>query len=355
MRKYGVDWLRVFVVFLLFPFHTARVFDKWEINYIKDDPNEFSSWFVAAVGFWFMALMFFLAGFSAFYAINKRTPREYIIERVKRLFIPLVFGLLLIVPVQGYLASLRHEGFHGNYLQFLRVYFFDFHDITGYTGGFTPAHLWFILYLFIISIVMLPLMQKLKKPNDKQQVNRFLWFFIFIPMTITEAMPGIGGKNPFYYALIFMTGFLVARSNSIIKWIRDMRFALFVSAVILISVYLMLISSFEIPAGISPVTITIALIRNSSVWFIILASLGYADAYLNKTSHLLNYLNQASYPVYLLHQSVMMITAYYIVASKMLPALKYISIMTASIFGTLIIFEILRRFSITRYIIGMKN
>lgn len=223
MRRYGIDWLRIFVVFLLFPFHAARVFDGWEINYIKDQTNAFSSWLVAGVGFWFMALLFVIAGYSTFQALQKRSTGAYIKERVLRLLVPLLFGFVLIVPVQGYVASLQHEGFTGNYLRFLRGYFLDFGDISGYTGGFTPAHLWFILYLFVISLCLLPLLSKLRMPKEGHAASVWLLLLAFIPMTAAEVLPDIGGKNPFFYALLFLFGFLIARSNTIMWFIRRIR------------------------------------------------------------------------------------------------------------------------------------
>jgi hypothetical protein len=51
-----------------------------------------------------MPLMFWLTGASSWYALEFRTGRRYLKERILRLFIPLVFGIIIIVPPQGYLA-----------------------------------------------------------------------------------------------------------------------------------------------------------------------------------------------------------------------------------------------------------
>ena len=84
MRKYSMDWLRIFGILLLFPFHTARIFDFLEPNYIMSAPNQFCTWFVIVTSFWFMPLLFVIAGFSSYYALAKRTEREYMRERVFR-------------------------------------------------------------------------------------------------------------------------------------------------------------------------------------------------------------------------------------------------------------------------------
>ena len=36
IMRHDIDWLRIGAVCLLFPFHTARLFDIWEANYVKN-------------------------------------------------------------------------------------------------------------------------------------------------------------------------------------------------------------------------------------------------------------------------------------------------------------------------------
>jgi hypothetical protein len=228
-----------------------------------------------------MALLFVIAGFSTFHALQKRTPRQYTRERVLRLLVPLLFGIVLIVPVQGYYASLQHEGFTGGYIQFLSRYFIDFHDLSGYTGGFTPAHLWFILYLFVISMCLLPLLLRLRAPKEGA-IKTWVLLLAFVPMTAAEALPAIGGKNPFFYALLFLFGFLIARSGGVVEKVRRMRFWMLGAAVILSPVYIVLASSLGWPDGINLLAGGVALLRNLCVWLIILALMGLADTYLNK-------------------------------------------------------------------------
>ena len=355
MRRYGIDWLRIFVVFMLFPFHTARVFDWWETNYINAAPNAFSSWFVASVGFWFMALLFVIAGFSTFHALQRRKASEYTKERVQRLLVPCLVGLVRIVPVQGYVASLQHQGFTGSYIQFLSGYFTDFRDISGYTGGFTPAHLWFILFLFVISLCLLPLMLKLRTPKEGHSLHPFLLLLAFVPMTAVEALPDIGGKNPFFFALLFMLGFLIARSGGIMVTIRRMRFATLAAALVLTPTFLLLVNAFGWPDGINLLSGSIALLKNLCIWVIVLALMGLADTYLNKPVAVLSYLNRASYPVYVLHQSVMMVIAYYIVAAGLSPTLSFLAIMLGSLAVSLGFYEICKRIAPTRFILGIKK
>jgi glucans biosynthesis protein C len=357
MRRHGMDWLRIFGIFLLFPFHTARIFNIWEKNYVMDTPNVFSSWFIVITFFWFMPLLFFISGFASYYGLIKRGWMTYIKERFLRLLVPFVLGVVLIVPVQGYYASLQHEGLTGGYFKYLGSFFTDFSDLTGYTGGFTPSHLWFILYLFVISIVMLPFMQLINKTDDskfKFLTKPWLLVFAFVPLTAMLMLPGIAGKNPFYFAIYFLLGFLSARVPDMLEAVQRHRLRWLISMLGAVSLFLMVAFHYDWPEGYSAKAILIAVLRAIAAWFVLLTLIGYANKYLKMPSNTLKYLNQAAYPVYLLHQSLMMIIAYYIVLTNLSPMLKFLTIMMASLVASLAGFEMLKRFKITRFILGIK-
>lgn len=353
MRRYGLDWLRVIVVFLLFPFHTARVFDQWETNYVKDTVNPFSSWFVASLGFWFMALLFVIAGYSTYYALQKRSAKEYTKERIGRLLIPLLFGIVLILPVQGYYAMLQRGTFSGNYFEYLPNFFTNFSDITGYTGGFSPDHLWFILYLFIISMCLLPLLTRIKNKEAKIS-DKWLLIPAFFVLTIADALPSFGGKNLFYYAALFTYGFLIARSKTAMESIRRLRFVSLAAAIVIWPAYLIFVNALGWPSGYSLLSAVTDLFSNLTIWIIILALMGIADTYLNKPSPALSYMSRASFPIYVLHQSVLIVAAYYIVSLNISPAEKFLAIMFITLAACVAIYEICRRIRPTRFILGIK-
>lgn len=107
-RHYDIDWLRVIAVFLLIPFHTARIFDIWEPFYAKSAAMSAALsygviWFL---GQWHMPILFLLAGMSTWFALGFRTGGQYARERFTRLLVPFLAGLLIVVPPQGYFAQL---------------------------------------------------------------------------------------------------------------------------------------------------------------------------------------------------------------------------------------------------------
>ena len=70
---------------------------------------------------------------------------------------------------------------------------------------------------------------------------------------------------------------------------------------------------------------------------------------------MLAYANEAVYPFYILHQSIMMIFGYYILKMQigMLP--KFMLVVIATFGGSLIVYEfVVKRTNVTRVLFGMK-
>src|SRR4030042_3954385 len=93
-----------------------------------------------------MPLFFVLSGASPFYSLCLRKPGQFIQERVKRLIVPLVFGILVLIPPQVYLERIYFSQFIGNFFQFYPNYF---DGIYGFGGNFAlfRHHLWYLLFL----------------------------------------------------------------------------------------------------------------------------------------------------------------------------------------------------------------
>lgn len=109
-RVHYVDWLRVLAVLLLFPFHTLRVFND-EDFYAKALPvTEWLDGVLWFISIWHMPLLFFLAGCSTYLALGRRSAGQYALERTKRLLVPLVFGIFILIPPQTWYGARFNSG-----------------------------------------------------------------------------------------------------------------------------------------------------------------------------------------------------------------------------------------------------
>lgn len=364
IRRYDLDWMRIFGILMLFPFHSARVFDYWEPNYVQNSQlSDGLSMFIFLAAYWFMPMMFFVAGASSWHALKKRTGGQYIKERVWRLLIPLIFGILIVVPPQGYFAQLHHNNFSGSFMDFIRVYFTDFSDLSGYFGTCTPAHLWFILYLFIISLCALPIMKSIKKRYEQSGDSRScgfinsIWFLIllFIPTTLAEALPDIAGKNPFYFLFIFIIGYTIAMKENIQQNINKIRFKVLIFLVVYLPVYSYLFLGNSDAPDYSAMNILLTFMRNLLMWTTLIVIIGYANKFLNFGGKLLKYANNAAFPVYVLHQTVLIGVSYYIVQLQIMLFIKFMLIVVITFVLCIAIYEIAKRFKATRFILGIKE
>ena len=133
LRRYDVDWLRVLAMSLIFVLHISEFF-YYEWWHVKN--NELSFELTLVVIFlaqWLMPLFFVLSGASTFYALGLRKPRQFIQERIKRLIVPLVFGIFVLIPPQVFLERVYYSQFIGNFFQFYPNYF---DGIYGFGGNF---------------------------------------------------------------------------------------------------------------------------------------------------------------------------------------------------------------------------
>jgi len=253
LRRHFIDNLRWMCILLLFPYHAAMIFNCWgEGFYVRCASNEPISAVIIASYTWFMPLLFALAGASSRFAMEKRTIREYILERVKKLLMPFAAGVLLLVPAQTYFAERFHNGYTGGYLTQYRLFFTKFGDLSGYTGGFTVGHLWFLLYLFIISLLALPLMRlflngKLFKRRSTPSFLLILSLFL-VPLA-GSAVLDIGGKSLAEYFLLFLLGFFLFGSDETIDRLERYRLPLGAAAILLTASKLLLFFVLNVRVG----------------------------------------------------------------------------------------------------------
>jgi glucan biosynthesis protein C len=351
-RRYDLDALRVLAVLLLIPFHSARVFDVFDPFYVKSPrTSDGLSWAVVAfLNPWHMPLLFVLAGAATWLALGHRGPKGYVRERTRRLLVPFLFGMLLIVPPQGFLAG-RFRGSHVSVASFLGDYWTVEGDLSGYTGSFTPAHLWFIGYLFVLSLVALPL---LVRWHGRQLRARWLLFAMPLVLLAANELPGPndGPQNPWYSLALFVAGFLLladARAERAVH--RHWRPLLAAAAGTMTAVLLVQRSGIDdrlFTAGF-------ALLEQVNTWVWVLALLGAGRALLSTPVRGLRYASEASFPGYVLHQTVLVAVAYVVVGWD-LPVWQEFAVLCLATFAlTLLLYEaVVRRTGATRFLFGMK-
>ncbi|BAZ23478.1 hypothetical protein NIES4073_43670 [Kalymmatonema gypsitolerans NIES-4073] len=371
-RRYELDWLRVLAVLLLLYFHTAAIFYTGELGefYIKNDQlSHAMSCFIVFVHQWHMPLFFLLSGSGTWFALSFRSTLEYVQERFKRLFIPFLFGTLILVPPQVYYRLRSHPNYHDSYLQFYPQFFNGIRP----QGNFEWSHLWFVIYLFVFSLIALPLFLHLKGTGahllSKLSVTMEkpgAILLLALPLAAIEAAlrprwPGFQNlyddwANFCLYLLYFIYGYFLSSDVRFGQAIDRHKSIALVLACTCMLVLFGLWETDSLPErGYSLVYILYQFLRGVDSWFWIVALVGLGRRYLNFNSKLLQYASAAQYPFYLLHQTVLVAIGFYVVRWNAGVMEKFWVISTTSLIVTIALYELfIRRNNLARFLFGLK-
>ena len=365
-RLHYIDWLRVLAVLLLFPFHTSRVFNLGDPFYIKS--TELSAALDYTLGFismWHMPLLFLLAGASTYLALGKRGGRAYASERVARLLVPLVFGILVIIPPQTWVGAQYNSGYTGTFVEYITSGQFlvvNFGPGGDYYGGFGIGQLWFILFLLLMSLILLPLLLWGRSERGGARVQSWArrlaspvwWLLPPFVLWFAEGLPDVSGKNWFYFAVFFLLGFVAIADGRFAASAERHRWAGLVIGTILCAGY---VASGPLRATMPDPSLELMamnLLGMLGIWVMLIGMLGAGKRHLDRTSPSLAYLAEASYPVYILHQTVIVLAAFWLVRLPVgLPA-QWIAVFVTAVVVTFAIYELVRRLGVLRFLFGMR-
>lgn len=301
MRKHFIDNLRWIDVFLLIPYHAAQAFNTWgEQNYILFEPNKILSSFIVFFSPFFMPLLFLLAGMSTRYALKKRTYGQYIIERVKRLIVPFVFGTLVFCPILAYIGDVTNYAYKGSFFEHYKVFFTKWTDLSGFDGGFHVGQFWFLYFLFIISLVSVGIIALTNKNIKKQLKADNLPFItvclMVIPLPFLYNLLSVGGKSFAEYLYVFLIGYYVMSYDKMIEKSEKYRY---VSLTIGLAANIANVYMF-IWSGNDYGTINV-IAKAFAEWFLLLALIGIGKNRLDLKNKATEYMSQRSFPYFSLH------------------------------------------------------
>lgn len=351
MRRNYIDNLRWICILLLFPYHAAMVFNCWgEGFYVRGVSSEPISAFIIACYTWFMPLLFALAGASSFYALQKRNAKDYASERVKKLLVPFLLGVLFLIPAQTYFAERQHNGYTGGYFAQYKLFFTKVSDLSGYTGGFAVGHLWFLLYLFVISLACLPVMRRYlareKKIDGAQFSFTALFLLVLAPVLLSPI--SIGGKSFGLYLSMFLLGFFFLSSDALVDRLMKLSLPLGLSALALIVLKLVSYFFWNLRTGIVS-----GLFDAIVMWVTILALFGVGKRLLNGATPVMRWLASQSFAIYILHQSVLVAVGFYVLRLVHAPGVQFLLIALISLPLTLAAVWIVSRVPYLRMLLGI--
>jgi glucans biosynthesis protein C len=365
-RLHYIDWLRVLAVLLLFPFHTSRVFNAGEPFYVKSPYlSDTLTLVIGFVGAWHMPLLFLLAGASSYFALAKRTPRQFAAERFARLGRPILFGVLVLIPPQTYLGGRFNSGLTEPYwryitsLDFLR---WNIRDGGDYYGGFGVGQLWFIVFLLVLSLVVLPLLLWCRSEHGRARTaslarrlaNPAWWLAPPLLLWLAEGLVDVSGKPALYYLVLFVLGFVIMADPAFAENAERLRWIALPFGVVLCAAYVLTTSWRDALPDPSWALFGANYLGMLGTWLTLVGLLGMGRAHLDRPSPTLAYLAESSYPVYILHQTAIVVVAWYVVPIMIGGPAQWLAILVASAAVTFALYEGVRRVEVLRMLFGMR-
>lgn len=343
-RRHDIDWLRVIAIGLLLIYHIVIIFQPWAmfIGFIRSDEFLENLWKpMTMLNVWRIPFLFYVSGMGLYFAMRKRNLKELLLERTKRVLLPLLFGVVAIAPLHLFIYQ-RYFNFPFSYSPHM-------------------GHLWFLGNIFVYVLVLAPLFLYLMK-NENEKLRNGLSAFMRNPLGplaisaffILEAViikPQIFTLyaqtwHGFFLGLLaFFFGFLFVYSGKVFwQTVSNWKWLYIGLAAVLFTIRLLV---FETNAP------SYLMVIESNCWIFGVFGLGYN--YLNRPSKTLNYLSQAAYPVYIIHMFALYAGAYYILPLAISPFLKFILITVFTYIVCFILYEfVIRRIAFIRPLFGLK-
>ena len=156
-RRYDLDWLRIAAFALLILFHSGMFYTaNWGWHVKSNYQSQILESIMLLIEPWRMAVLWLIAGISIRFVMAKVSVWRFISKISFRLLLPLLFGILVIVPPQLYIEMTHNGDLNMNYWQFLTEFFsHNTNTFDKYQSGIWPHidvnHLWFLRTLWQYS------------------------------------------------------------------------------------------------------------------------------------------------------------------------------------------------------------
>ncbi len=292
-------------------------------------------WALLALTPWRMVVLFVISGVASRYLLAKLGAGHFALDRIRRLVPVILIGAFVVIPPQTYIMLLDKGLLHVGYFHFwIFSYLAADQTLVAPLHRTMPTydHLWFILYLLFYTLIFAALAWLLRAlaqlvPGERPGLARLpLWLLLTAPaiwLTATNFL--IERKLPvtFYvvndwgshlkWAGMFLTGIMCAPREDFWDWVRRRRGKLLALAALFLALQ-SVCRVIWLTGRAEPVVNAFLWSATTSLyaWAMVGALCGYAQEHVNKCSALLSHLNEAILPIYVLHQPILLIGAYYI-------------------------------------------
>lgn len=376
-RRHDLDWVRVCAFALLVLYHVGMYYVSWDWHVKSPSAGPGPEPFMLLTSPWRLSLLFFVSGAATAFLLGKGEA-GFLRHRSWRLLVPLLFGMLVVVPPQSYYEVVEKlpGGYTDGYLSFWARYLAadpsfcrdgDCLDLP------TWNHLWFVAYLWVYTAA-LALALRLA-PGWMARLGERVAAALTGPGLLLWPVAGLIAArvalvgrfesthalvddwyNHAQYLPVFLLGYWLARVDA--AWLSMQRLrrpALWLA----LASWGFLAWYFGHFDDARPPSDTLRMVQRGAwglnQWASILAMLGFAHRLAPGDSPALRYLGAAVFPVYILHQTVIVVLAHRLQPAGLEPAIEAPLLILSTFAICFAAFELVRRVRWLRPLFGLKS
>ena len=381
-RRHDIDALRVLAFGLLILYHLSMLYvADWGFHLKSSHTAEWLQYPMLFLNRWRMELLFLISGLAVHFLRGKTSLPRLAWKRTVRLILPLLFGMAVVVPIQPYVQGLSNGLVQPGFGAFLLRYWtggpWPAHAFDGWQYGVTWNHLWYLAYLWnytLVLLMLLPVLESRAVQRIRARIEALrgpgLLILPAIPLFIAGSL--LAERYPMTHALLgdwyahalygtmFFYGYLLGTGSRLWDELARLRRYTLGTALVSFGVFIVLDRFGGALLGHDPnaldLAIGIPLIRAAQflyMWTAIAAVLGWGHVWLNRPFRWLPYAREAVYPWYILHQSVMLALAWWLMPLGLGAVGEPLAILLGTIAGCALSHEIIRRTPWLRPLFGL--
>ncbi|WP_257168441.1 acyltransferase family protein [Bradyrhizobium sp. SRS-191] len=374
-RRIDLDWVRIGAFGFLILYHVGMLYVSWGFHIKSAHRLVWLEPVMLLLNPWRLSLLFLVSGVATRFMLRKYDRLSLFGARSARLLIPLVFGMLVIVPPQSYIQAVESVGYAGGFVDFYLRHYLSF------SVQFCPGpcivmptwnHLWFVLYLWVYTAATIGVLALW--PSVAEWLGARLgavltgpwllilpcalfavWRVVLFPLfPSTHALAG-DWYNHADYATAFLIGFLLAREEAVWSALERGRWAALGCAAAVFTVFISIRAGFGATLVDLPVLKTSASIAYGCYqWLAMAAVLGMARRLVSADGPVRRYLTDAMFPYYIVHQTAIIMIAHALQGSGLSAGLEAGIIIAGTVAVCGVTYEIVRRIGWLRPLFGLR-
>ncbi|MBC7769793.1 MAG: acyltransferase family protein [Phycisphaerales bacterium] len=381
-RRYDLDWLRIVAFGLLILYHCGMFYVTWDWHVKSSRASDAIEPLMMLTNPWRLTLLFLVSGAATRFIADKLKPGPLIWSRMGRLWPPLLLAVFVIVPPQSYyeiveavqaMPAAMAAGYAGALDNFYVRYATgsgNWCDADGCLTTPTYNHMWFVAYLVLYTLALVPLLPLLRRIPKAAAVLIAGPFLILTPWLIMAALritlfPIFGESHDFredwylhvLYFGVFLFGFAIAKYEPFFERCVKWRWAAL--AIALASWSALIVYYNAHPDGVDPpewLRATMRGVRELDAWCAIVAAIGFAHKHLrNVDGPARRLLTQAIFPFYLVHQTIIVAAGHHLDALALPLWIEAPLLIGVTALGCWLFFDLGRRVPLLRVWIGLPS